>query len=202
MIFPVCRGKAGDQSKRYGNLIAKNSSANPLTSCRSRRGLPYHLSTVSSPSNRDPATQSTPLGDDSFPPGPERLVALKDLSGPSGPSTTSPAVGATGDGIETPYRPFNEHFSHHYEGDTGASQLDGDATDKRCSPLYGENQTFSWSSKDTGASDWSTMMLIRALRGPSWRRSGGRHLRARARGEEWALPHPTNQAHSYRPGYD
>lgn len=149
----MCRGKAGDQSKRYGNLSAKNLSANPLTSCRSRRGLPYHLGTVSSPSNNDPAIQSTPLGDGGFPPGPERLVALKDLSVPSGRSPTTPAVGDTGNSIENSYRPFNEHFSHHNGGDTGASQLDGDATDECCSPLYGKNQTISWSSGDTGASD-------------------------------------------------
>ncbi|KAL4894187.1 fungal-specific transcription factor domain-containing protein [Aspergillus ambiguus] len=138
MLFPVYRGKAGDQSKRSGNLRPKNSSANQLTSCRNRRGLPYHLGMVSSPSSDTPAIQSAPLGDGSFPPGPERLVALKDVSVPSGPSPTAPAVGDTGDGIETPYRPFNEHFSHHNGGDTGASQPDGDATDKCYSPLYGD----------------------------------------------------------------
>ncbi|PCG89844.1 Transcription factor [Penicillium occitanis (nom. inval.)] len=121
-----------------GNLSAKNSSKNPLTSCRSRRGLPYNLSTVSSSSNNESAIQSPSLGDGRFPPGPERLVALKDLSVPSGPSPTAPAVGDTGDSIENSYRPFNEHFSHHHGGDTGASQLDGDATEKCCSPLYGD----------------------------------------------------------------
>jgi len=147
-MFPVCRGKAGDQSKRNGNLIPKNSLAIPLTGCRSRRGLPYHLSTVSSPSNDTAAIQSTPLEDGSFPPGPERLVALEDLSAPSAPSPAAPAVG---DGIhEAPYRPFNEHFSHHNGGgDTGAPQPDGDATEDRCySPLYGENQTLSGSLGD------------------------------------------------------
>jgi hypothetical protein len=149
----VCRGKAGDQSEPYSNLSAKTSSESPLTSCRSRRGLPYHLSTVSSPSNNESAIQSTLLGDGSFPPGPERLVPLKDLSVPSEPSPTAPAVGDTGDSIENSYRPFNEHFSHHNGGDMGASQLDGDTTDKCCSPLYGMNQTISWSSGDTRASD-------------------------------------------------
>ncbi|KAE8409166.1 fungal-specific transcription factor domain-containing protein [Aspergillus pseudonomiae] len=126
MSFPVCRGKAGDQSKPYSNLSAKTSSESSLTSCRSRRGLPYHLSTVSSPSNNESAIQSTPLGDGSFPPS------------ASGPSPTAPAVGDTGDSIDNSYRPFNEHFSHHNGGDMGASQLDGDATDKCCSPLYGD----------------------------------------------------------------
>lgn len=103
---------------------------------------------MSSASNDTAAIQSTPLEDDSIPHGPERLVGLEDLSAPRAPSPAAPAVGDSGDGIhETPYRPFNEHFSHHNGGGgTGAPQSDGDATEDRCySPLYGENQTFSWS---------------------------------------------------------
>ncbi|QRD87264.1 fungal-specific transcription factor [Aspergillus flavus] len=120
------------------NCSLDELSCVPRESRRPKRGLPYHLGTVSSPSNNDPAIQSTPLGDGGFPPGPERLVALKDLSVPSGRSPTTPAVGDTGNSIENSYRPFNEHFSHHNGGDTGASQLDGDATDECCSPLYGD----------------------------------------------------------------
>lgn len=129
MGFLVCRGKAGDQSKRHDNLSAKNF-ADPLTSCCSRRGLPYQISTVSLPPNNEPAIQSTLPGNGSFPPGPERLVTLKELSVPSGRSPIAPTVGNTGDSIGNSYSPFNEHFSHHNGGDTGASQLDGDATDE------------------------------------------------------------------------
>ncbi|KAF3395266.1 hypothetical protein DPV78_009079 [Talaromyces pinophilus] len=120
------------------NCSLDELSCVPRESRRSKRGLPYNLSTVSSSSNNESAIQSPPLGDGRFPPGPERLVAFKDLSVPSGPSPTAPAVGDTGDSIENSYRPFNEHFSHHHGGDTGASQLDGDATEKCCSPLYGD----------------------------------------------------------------
>lgn len=141
----------------FRTAVEKNSSANTLTSCRGRTGLQsssYHLSPVSSPSNSNPAVQSTPLEGRSFPLGPERLVAPEDLSVRSGHSPTAPLVDDTGDGTETPYHSFNEHFSHHNGGgDTGTSQPDGDVADKCYSPLYGENQTFSWSFGGTRASD-------------------------------------------------
>jgi hypothetical protein len=95
----------------------------------------------------------------SFPLGPERLVASEELPVRSGESPTSPLVDETGDGTETPYRPFNEHFSHHNGGGTGTSQPGGDMADKCYSPLYGEYQTFE-SDIQLVFWEWSTMMLI------------------------------------------
>ncbi|PGH11781.1 hypothetical protein AJ79_04682 [Helicocarpus griseus UAMH5409] len=98
----------------------------------------YHLSTISPPPNGNSAVQSTPLEGPDFPLGPERLAATEDLSVRSGQSPASPLVDDTGDGTETPYHPFNEHFSHHNGGDTGTSQPDGGVADKCYSPLYGD----------------------------------------------------------------
>lgn len=129
------------------NLRPKNCSANTLTTCRGRRGLEslsYHLNTVSSPSNGSLAVQSTPLEGRSFSPGPERLVVSKNSSARRGQSPTAPSADDTGDGTETPYHPFNEHFSHHNEDETGTLQTEGDVIDKCYSPLYGKNQTSSW----------------------------------------------------------
>jgi hypothetical protein len=95
-------------------------------------------------SNGSPAVLSTPLEDRGFSLGPERLVASEDLSVRSGRSPTAPSVEDTGDGTETPYHPFNEHFSHHNGDSTGTSQPDGDVVDKCYSPIYGENQRSSW----------------------------------------------------------
>ncbi|KAL4985589.1 fungal-specific transcription factor domain-containing protein [Aspergillus falconensis] len=113
----------------------------PRASRRSKRGLEsssYHLSTVSSPPNGNSMVQSTSLEDRGFPPGPERLVASEHLSVRSGQIPTAPSADDTGDGAETPYHPFNEHFSHHIEGETATFQPDGDVADKRYSPLYGD----------------------------------------------------------------
>ncbi|EAW17083.1 Zn(II)2Cys6 transcription factor [Aspergillus fischeri NRRL 181] len=93
---------------------------------------------VSSPSNGNAAVQSTPLEGSSFPPGPERLGASEDLSVRSGQTPTALSIDETGDGTETPYHPFNEHFSHHNGGGTGTSQPVGDTADKCYSPLYGD----------------------------------------------------------------
>ena len=89
----------------------------------------------------------------SFSPGPERLVAPGDLSVRCGQSSTAPSADDTGDDTETPYYPFNEHFSHHNEGDTGRLQPDGDVADKSYSPLYGKDQTFSGYLGNIRASD-------------------------------------------------
>ncbi|CAI7635463.1 Transcription factor [Penicillium manginii] len=89
-------------------------------------------------SNGSPAVLSTPLEDRGFSLGPERLVASEDLSVRSGRSPTAPSVEDTGDGTETPYHPFNEHFSHHNGDSTGTSQPDGDVVDKCYSPIYGD----------------------------------------------------------------
>ncbi|EAA66195.1 hypothetical protein AN1077.2 [Aspergillus nidulans FGSC A4] len=123
------------------NLRPKNCSANTLTTCRGRRGLEslsYHLSTVSSPSNGRPAVQSTPLEGRSFSPRPERLVVSEDLSARRRQSPTAPSADETGYGTETPYHPFNEHFSHHNEDETGTLQTQGDVIDTCYSPLYGD----------------------------------------------------------------
>ncbi|GKZ48713.1 hypothetical protein AbraIFM66951_000797 [Aspergillus brasiliensis] len=138
IMFPVCRGRARDQCKRHGHLRRKNPSAKRLTSCRSRRAVSHYVSTTSSPSNDIPAVQSTPLEGHSFPPGPERPIPSEDLSVPSRPNPAAPSVDDTGVGNETPYHPFNEHFSHGNGGDTDTSQPGGDATDKSYSPLYGD----------------------------------------------------------------
>ncbi|KAL4754936.1 hypothetical protein BDW72DRAFT_200337 [Aspergillus terricola var. indicus] len=115
--------------------------ASRRSNCRSRRGLDsssYHLSTVSSPSNGNPAVQSTPLGGHTFSPGPKRIAASEDVSARSAQSPTAPSADDTGDGTETPYHPFNEHFSHHSDGDTGTLHPEGDVVDKCYSPLYGD----------------------------------------------------------------
>jgi len=90
------------------------------------------------------AVRSTLLEDRSFSPGPERVVASEDLSVRSTRSPTDPSVENTADGTETPYHPFNEHFSHHNGGSTDTSQADGDVADKCYSPIYGEDQIFNW----------------------------------------------------------
>ncbi|KAJ5158890.1 Transcription factor [Penicillium coprophilum] len=95
-------------------------------------------------SNGSPTVRSTPLEDRSFSPGPERVVASEDLPVRTGWSPTAPSVEDTGDGTDTPYHPFNEHFSHHNGGSTGTSQPDGDVADKCYSPIYGENQISTW----------------------------------------------------------
>ncbi|KAJ5187966.1 Transcription factor [Penicillium cf. griseofulvum] len=89
-------------------------------------------------SNGSSAVRSTPLEDRSFSPAPERVVASEDLPVRSGRGPTAPSVEDTGDGTETPYHPFNEHFSHHNGGSTGTSQPDGDVADKCYSPIYGD----------------------------------------------------------------
>ncbi|KAH8423434.1 fungal specific transcription factor domain-containing protein [Aspergillus melleus] len=139
-MLHVCLGRVGDQSERQVTLRPKNS-ANTLTSCGSRRGpesSSHQLSTVSSPPNGNPAIQSSPVESRSFSPGPERLVAPGDLSVRCGQSPTAPSADDTGDDTGTPYYPFNEHFSHHNEGNTGRLQPDEDVADKSYSPLYGD----------------------------------------------------------------
>ncbi|GLA72663.1 hypothetical protein AtubIFM55763_003545 [Aspergillus tubingensis] len=130
-----CKGRPAEY---WQSATVQKKSTRGLPIMPRPRGLPYQISTVSLPPNNEPAIQSTLPGNGSFPPGPERLVALKEPSVPSGRSPIAPAVGNTGDSIGNSYSPFNEHFSHHNGGDTGASQLDGDATDECCSPLYGD----------------------------------------------------------------
>lgn len=86
-----------------------------------------------------------PLQDHSFSPGPNRVVASEDLSVPTAPSVEDTG---DGDGTESPYHPFNEHFGHHNGGSPDTSQPDGDGADNGYSPIYGENPIFSqdWQS--------------------------------------------------------
>jgi hypothetical protein len=62
----------------------------------------------------------------------------------SGQSLSAQLADETGDGTETPYHPFNEHFGHYNEGDTGTLQPDGDVANRCYSPLYGKKWSFSW----------------------------------------------------------
>jgi hypothetical protein len=104
-------------------------------------------------SNGSPAVRCTPKGGHSFSPGPERLVASENLSVRNGQSPTAPSADDTGDGTETPYHPFNEHFSHGNGGGTSTSQTEGEGADECYSPIYGENQISSWNLENPCASD-------------------------------------------------
>lgn len=99
-------------------------------------------------SNGSPAVRCTPLEGHSFSPVAERLVASENPSVRNEQSPTAPSDGDTGDGTETPYHPFNEHFSHHNGGGTGTSQTDGEVADECYSPIYGENQISSCCASD------------------------------------------------------
>ncbi|KAL2844788.1 fungal-specific transcription factor domain-containing protein [Aspergillus pseudoustus] len=113
----------------------------PRASRRSKRGIEsssHQFSIVSSPSNGNSAAQGTTLEGGSLLPGPEHLVASRDLSVRGGQSPTAPLADDTRHDTGTPYHPFSEHFGHHNEGDTGALQPDGDVANECYSPLYGD----------------------------------------------------------------
>lgn len=91
-----------------------------------------------SPSNGAPVVRGSPL-EGSILLDPDNLVASEGRSARGGHNPTAPLVDTIGDGADTPYQPFNEHFSHHGgEGDTDTPHNGEDVLESCYSPLYGD----------------------------------------------------------------